>query len=162
MNRIRLFSDAAEEVQVRAQLITRLPDLGEARKEYHKAFGYICALRDTSLFDSEQYGAAADLLNAAVSAAEAREKKAAPDGSNTGSGSKGGHPKEDDSLKHSFSLDEIAETVKGPKITVRDFAIALWEMIRAMKYGQLSDTQIVSILFSSLDPGKGEDSHAER
>lgn len=112
MNRIRLFSDAAEEVQVRAQLITRLPDLGEARKEYYKAFGYICALRDTGLFDSEQYGAAADLLNAAVSAAEAREKKAAPDGSNTGNGSKGGHPTKDDSLKHNFSIDAILLLVK--------------------------------------------------
>ena len=112
MNRIRLFSDAAEEVQIRAQLITRLPDFGEARKEYYKAFGYICALHDTGLFDSEQYGAASDLLNAAILAAEVREKKAAPDGSNTGNGSKGGHPKEDDSLNHNFSVDEKTPDVK--------------------------------------------------
>ena len=162
MNRVQLFNDASEEVQVRAQLITRLPDLGEARKEYYKAFGYICALRDTGLFDSEQYGAAADLLNAAIFAVRAHEKKAAPDGSNTGNGSKGGHPKEDDSLTHNLSVVENSQDVKAAGATAQELAYTLYKLIRSMQGAKIGASEIVFLLLTTLHPEKGEGPHAER
>ncbi len=137
---------------MKAQTVAGSKTAKEARREYDIGSGYLCALYDAGIFDRATFTAGADLLKAAYREAE---KKTALDGSNIGSGSKGGHPAKDDSSTHNQSVDEKSENVKVTGATDRELAYMLYKLIRSMQYARISDTQIVSTLLNTLRPQEG-------
>jgi len=87
MNKLKMLETASSEIQVRAQLITIMPAFESAQEEYLKAHGYASGMYDLEVFDHEQFDAAADLLKAAIDAANVQAKrKTALGATNTESG----------------------------------------------------------------------------
>lgn len=75
--------NASQEIQLKAQEISGSPALEEAKEEFDRGCGYLCALYDTGIFDRDTFETGADVLRAAYHEAE---KKAAPSAGNTESG----------------------------------------------------------------------------
>lgn len=136
MNQIKMLETASEEIQVRAQLITLMPSAESAREEYLKAHGYASGMYDLGIFNQEQFGAAADLLKAAIDAAKAKEK-ATPSTANAESGK--------ENLTKS-SVDEKMQIVKPTAPTVETTAFWLNEMIVGMRNAHIDSHQAFSAL----------------
>jgi len=87
MTKETILENAALEVQIKAQWITSRRTQKEAKAEYDRSTGYVCALYDSKVFDRDLYQASMDLLKAAYCAAlQTAEKKAALGATNTESG----------------------------------------------------------------------------
>jgi hypothetical protein len=144
MKQQEMLERAGNEILTRAQAIAAMTSPQEISREYHRAFGYVCALRDMGICGKRRYNVAMNSLNEALCEAT---KKAAPGAENTESGSTGDHPEKDDSPNHHFSVDEKAADVKAPSIPLR-------RMVLAMQYACIDDSRIVAVLLNVLRPEK--------
>lgn len=87
MTKETILKNAALEVEIKSQQITSCKIPEEAREEYDRATGYVCALYDAKVFDRSMYQASMDLLREAYHAAlQTAEKKVAFSAENTEGG----------------------------------------------------------------------------
>lgn len=87
MTKETILRNAALEVEIKSQQITNRRTPEEARAEYDRATGYVCALYDAKVFGRDMYQTSMDLLRAAYHAAlQTAEKKVAPSAENTEGG----------------------------------------------------------------------------
>lgn len=133
--------NASQEIQLKAQEISGSPTLEEAKEEFDRGCGYLCALYDTDIFDRDTFETGADVLRAAYREAE---KRAALGAGNTEGG------------KHHNSIFSIAMIPDDVKCCGLD----LYRLICSMQASRVSDDSIVNTLLNVFRPRRG-DAHAE-